>query len=179
MHPSHPKSIDSYKWGLIPEWSKKEHASYNLINSRAETIAEKPSFKHAFYNNRCLIPSSGFYEWKKTPDGKIPYYFKLKERKVFAFAGIYSAWQSPEGKAIKSCSILTTTPNDLIKDFHNRMPVILTKENEDNWINPEIKDKQTLLQMLKPYDANKMESIKVSNYVNDPKNNSIECIVAK
>ncbi|MDA3812792.1 MAG: SOS response-associated peptidase, partial [Candidatus Cloacimonetes bacterium] len=135
--------LKSCKWGLIPFWAKDERIGYKLINSRCETIAEKPSFKFAFQKRRCLIPANGFYEWRKSD--KQPIYIHLKDRELFSFAGIWEIWKSPAGKQIFSCSIITTSSNEKLKNIHHRMPVILQKENEETWLT---EDNSNLLQKL-------------------------------
>jgi len=163
-----------YKWGLIPFWAKDEKISYKLINSRSETIAEKPSFRYAFQKRRCLIPANGFYEWRKSD--KQPFYVRLKDRELFTFAGIWEMWKSPTGKQIYSCSIITTSSNNIMDKIHNRMPVILSKEQEENWLRSN--SKNDLQEMLKPYTDNNMELIPISNEVNSVKNNYPELLSA-
>jgi len=163
-----------YKWGLIPFWAKDEKISYKLINSRSETIAEKPSFRYAFQKRRCLIPANGFYEWRKSD--KQPFYVRLKDRELFTFAGIWEMWKSPTGKQIYSCSIITTSSNNIMDKIHNRMPVILSKEQEVSWLRAN--SKNDLQEMLKPYKDNNMELIPISNEVNSVKNNYPELLSA-
>ncbi|WP_028390981.1 SOS response-associated peptidase [Bacillus cihuensis] len=160
------------RWGLIPFWAKDEKISYKMINARAETIAEKPSFKNAYKKKRCLILADSFYEWKKTPERKIPMRIKLKTDEPFAMAGLWESWKSPEGRPIYSCSVITTTPNKLMSSIHDRMPVILKPEDEKVWLDPSIHDTDYLQQYLKPFDALQMEAFEVSSQVNTPKNNS-------
>ncbi|MBC8386148.1 MAG: SOS response-associated peptidase [Candidatus Cloacimonetes bacterium] len=160
--------IDGFQWGLIPFWAKDAKIVYKLINARAESISEKPSFRNAFQRRRCLIPANGFYEWKK-PE-RIPFYIYLNDRELFTFAGIWEKWLSPEGKEIKTCSIITTDPNHLLKTIHNRMPVILNKEDEQKWID-HTNDKASLSSLLQPYPAEKMKAHIVSKAVNSPENN--------
>jgi len=147
-----------------------------MINVRVETVAEKPAYKHAFLNGRCLILASGFYEWKKQAGEKIPYYISLKDRKMFAFAGISSVWKASDGKIIKTCSIIAIKPNEFIKDIHDRIPVILPKNKESEWINPDNNDVKKLTSLLKSYPAKEMNVYEVSIFVNSPRNNSEECI---
>lgn len=168
--------LDAYKWGLVPHWANDPEMGGRMINARAETIAEKPSFRGPFFSQRCLIIADGFYEWKREGVAKIPYYVKLKDRPVFGFAGLWDHWKSPEGTVIKSCTIITVGPNDFMKGIHDRMPAILPKESEPAWLDPTNKDKAALLSSLKPYDSGQMEAHEVSKAVNDPLNNSEECI---
>ena len=162
------------KWGLIPPWAKDEKIGFKLINARAETIAEKPSFRDAFKKRRCLIIADSFYEWKRSSDDKTktPMRIKLKDNQLFAMAGLWERWKAPLGKTIYSCSVITTAPNRLMEDIHNRMPVILTPENEKVWLNPNTTDLNQLHQLLKPLSEDLMEAYEVSNLVNSPKNNS-------
>lgn len=166
-----PKKVVKMKWGFLPTWSK-----YPMINTRAETINQKLYFKEAFIKHRCLIPATGFYEWKKTPVEKIPYYIHLKTNEYFSFAGIYTISKDIKGKEIYTCSIVTTKPNKLMEDIHDRMPVILTKQEEEIWVDKEMEDEKTLLELLDPYPADLMEAYGVSIRVNSPKNNDRELI---
>ncbi|MEK5149072.1 SOS response-associated peptidase [Psychrobacillus sp. FSL K6-4615] len=160
-------------WGLIPSWSKSEKIGYKLINARSETVESKPSFRHAFLKKRCIIVMDSFYEWVVGPDGKTPMRIKMKDDGMFGAAGLWESWKNPNGQTIHSCTILTTEANTLVKDIHDRMPVILTRENEKEWLNPSLQDKETLKSMLVPFDAALMEVYPVSSEVNSPKNNHI------
>ncbi|MED4206479.1 SOS response-associated peptidase [Neobacillus mesonae] len=165
------------KWGLIPPWAKDLSIGNSLINARAETLAEKPSFKNAFRKKRCLIIADSFYEWRRHEDKtKTPMRIKLKSDGLFALAGIWEQWKSPEGETIFSCSVITTTPNQLMTDIHDRMPVILHPENEKTWLNPAITDTKFLQQIFVPYDEAQMEAYEVSPLVNSPRNNTIDLI---
>lgn len=160
------------RWGLIPFWAKDEKAGYKMINARAETIAEKASFRNAYKKKRCLIIADSFYEWKKTPERKIPMRIKLKNHAPFGMAGLWESWKSPEGISIYSCSVITTVPNELMTSIHDRMPVILKPEDEKDWLNPSINDTAYLQQYLKSFDSEQMEAFEVSTDVNSTKNNS-------
>ncbi|WP_088008565.1 SOS response-associated peptidase [Indiicoccus explosivorum] len=164
------------RWGLIPPWAKDAKIGYKMINARAETAADKPSYRNAFKKKRCLVVADSFYEWRRTEDGKQPMLIRMKNGEPFAFAGLWEAWKSPEGETVYSCSILTTEPNELMETIHDRMPVVLAKEDEQRWIDPSIQDEEILTDMLKPYDGNEMEAYPVSPDVNSPKNNSPELI---
>ncbi len=164
-----PNKITLMKWGLTPGWMKGKSGP---INARSETILEKPMFKRPFLNNRCLIPTSGFYEWKKTKDGKIPYFIHLKNVEMFSFAGIYESHEDAGGKTHFTYAIITTSPNKLMEDIHDRMPVIISKAGEDLWIDNENKDSEPLLSLFKPFKASDMEAYPVSSRVNTPINNS-------
>jgi len=146
-----------FQWGLIPSWAKDPAIGYNMINARAETIAEKPSFREAFKRHRCLIVADGFYEWKKDGKRKVPMQILLKSGEPFAFAGLYEHWRSPDRQVIKSCAIITKDANELIAPVHDRMPVILSQADRTAWIDPDSRDSRRLLSMLKPYPSDEME----------------------
>ncbi len=164
--------LELCKWGLIPFWAKDPKIGYKMINTRAETINEKPSFKYAFQKRRCLIPANGFYEWRK--EDKQPYYFHLKDRELFTFAGIRENWRSPEGEFVRSCSIITTSANNASENIHNRMPVILPQKSESIWLANEEPGK--LIELLQPYPQNKISYHEVSKEVNSVRNNFPELI---
>ncbi len=164
-----PRQLCYFRWGLIPFWAKDEKIGNKMINARAESITEKPSFKHAFKQRRCLIPADGFYEWKNQ-NGKTPFRIKLKNDQPFAMAGIWEAWKNPENTIIYSFSIITTTANELMQSIHERMPVILPQESEEIWLNSNKQDE--LLALLKPYDPNQMYAYEISKLVNSPSNDN-------
>ncbi|HHV65098.1 MAG TPA: SOS response-associated peptidase [Peptococcaceae bacterium] len=168
--------LELFQWGLIPYWANKQTNWSGMINARAETIDIKPSFKHWLSRQRCLIPANGFYEWKKVGRSKIPYFFKLNNRKLFCFAGIWDAWKSPEGKIFKTCAIITTVANEIMSPIHNRMPVILEQEQEGIWLNPSMTDFLELKSLLNPYPAELMNAYQVSTYVNSIYNDTSKCI---
>ncbi len=163
------------KWGLVPFWAKDPSIGYKLINARAETVPEKPSFKHAFKKRRCLILADGFFEWKKDGKHKQPKYIKMKDGKPFAFAGLWEKWKDNQGTPIYTCTILTTEPNELMADIHNRMPVILPKEGYSQWLQWDGETK-ALTDMMKPFPASKMMAYDVPTIVNSPRNDVPECI---
>ena len=164
--------LEFCKWGLIPFWAKDPKIGYKMINTRAETINEKPSYKYAFQKRRCLIPVNGFYEWRKKD--KQPFYIHLKKRELFTFAGIWENWRSPEGEFVQSCSIITTPANDTLENIHNRMPVILPQNSESTWLANE--DPGKLIELLKPYPRSDIIYHEVSKEVNSVRNNSPELI---
>jgi putative SOS response-associated peptidase YedK len=171
------RQLDAFHWGLIPTWAKDKSIGNRMINARGETVAEKPSFKRPFQNQRCLVLADGFYEWRKTPEGKIPTYIHLKDHRPFAFAGLWDRWQPKESdEAIYSCTIITTEPNDLMASIHNRMPVILPPEAHDLWLDPAQQEADRLLPLLKPYPAGLMTAYAVSRQVNSPANDVPACI---
>lgn len=170
-----PAELQFFRWGLIPFWAKDPLIGNKLINSKAETIAEKPSFRHAFRKRRCLVPADGFYEWKKNGT-KVPYRIILGGGSPFAMAGIWESWTSPGGATIHSFSIITTEPNELMAPIHNRMPVILMPDDEKRWL---YEDNETHLQeLLKPYPSKLMKVFPVSSLVNSPHNDSPEVTLA-
>ena len=168
-----PDELRFFRWGLIPYWAKDASIGNKLINARAETLAEKPSFKNAFRNRRCLVPATGFFEWKRNAD-KTPYHIMLKNGDPFCFAGLWDKWVTGDGEIINSFTIITTSPNKLMEQIHDRMPVILHREDEPRWISP-IPD-PSLTTLLKPFPAELMEAFPVSKLVNSPKNDAPEII---
>jgi putative SOS response-associated peptidase YedK len=148
--------LESFLWGLIPSWAKDPSIGHKLINARAETIGEKPSFRTAFKKRRCLIVADGFYEWKHDGQKKVPWYFYLKSGEPFGLAGLYETWMSGK-KPINTCTIITTDANELISPVHSRMPVIVPEEQEQTWLRDDMEDKAALLAVLKPYPAEKMD----------------------
>lgn len=147
----------AFQWGLIPAWASDPSIGSRLINARAETVAEKPSFRNAFKKRRCLIIADAFYESQKVGNKKIPLSFRLKSGIPFGFAGLYETWTSPAGQSMTTCTIVTTEPNDLIRPIHNRMPVIVPKEKTSAWIDPVAYDQKALLSILQPYPSSEME----------------------
>jgi putative SOS response-associated peptidase YedK len=170
------RKIVTMQWGLVPSWAKDQKIGYKMINARSETILEKPSFRNAFKNRRCLIIADGFYEWKTLGKTKIPIYIFLKDKSPFAMAGIYETWQPPTGEPIRTCSIITTQANELMKPIHQRMPVLLDRQDHNTWLDPNA-DEKTLLSMLKPFDPSRMQCHEVSIEVNSPYHNAEDCIL--
>ncbi|MHB8648359.1 MAG: SOS response-associated peptidase [Thermomicrobiales bacterium] len=165
-----PNRVEMMRWGLIPSWAKDPSIGSKMINARAETVAEKPAFRRPLRGQRCLVPASGFFEWKREGDGKIPHFIHLPDEPLFAFAGLYDIWRDPDGQVVKSYTILTTGPNDLMAGIHNRMPVILRREDEDEWLDPDNTEPEQLLPLLRPYPSHAMEAYPVSRIVNSPMN---------
>lgn len=164
------------RWGLIPSWAKDPKIGNKLINARAETLAEKPSFRNAFKRRRCLIIADGFYEWQKLEKRKQPYYIKMQDGNPFAFAGLWESWKSPQGEEIVSCTIVTTAANSLMEPIHDRMPVILSPDECDRWLDSSASEAQVLKNLLKPYNSDEMLAFPVSSTVNSPANDRAECI---
>lgn len=167
------RKAGSIKWGLVPYWAKDKTIK-PLINARAETLHEKPSFKH-LARKRCLIVADSFYEWKREKKSKIPMRFLRKDKRPFAFAGLWDRYRAHD-ETMTTCTIVTTKPNQLVEPVHNRMPAILTKEAQEAWLNPTIQEWNELLPLLKPYSVEEMTMYEVSSIVNSPKNNTKACI---
>lgn len=161
------KRLVRLKWGLIPSWAKDPKIANNLINARAETLQEKPSFRTALAKRRCLIPADGWYEWKKAADGKQPYFFHRRDDALFSFAGLWEAWRSPEGETVNTCTVITTEPNELTAKYHHRMPAILKRSDEKLWLD-EAARVPDLVQLLAPYPADELDIYAVSRAVNSP-----------
>ena len=170
------RRLVQFRWGLIPFWAKDRAFGSRTINARAETVADKPSFRAAFRKRRCLVVADGFYEWRKDNGTKTPVFISLKSRQPFGFAGLHEQWTSPEGESVRSCTIITTGPNDLVRPIHNRMPVILPVDKIATWLDPTIDDRDVLLPLLKPYDADQMTAHDVSRRVNAPINDGPDLI---
>src|SRR5581483_28759 len=173
------KVLKPMRWGLVPYWAKEASIGYKMINARAETLAEKSSFKKSFRERRCLVLADGFYEWCKLKGKRtgVPMRFILKSREPFAFAGLWDAWKRPEGDVLLSFTIITTGANELLRSVHDRMPVILRPQDEDKWLDPDLKNIDHLVPLLMPYPSDMMEGYEVSTLVNSPKNDVPECIL--
>ena len=153
----HPNNLDFFYWGLIPSWAKDISIARKTFNARSETINEKPSFKNAFRRRRCLIPSTGYYEWKKTGAGKVPYLFSLREESIFSFAGLWEYWMDPTGNEVYSTTIITCPANEFAAEYHDRMPVILDRSTRNSWL--EDRPLNELQNMLIPYPADGMQAV--------------------
>jgi putative SOS response-associated peptidase YedK len=169
------RQLSLMRWGLVPAWSKDPQAGPPLINARSETVATKPSFRTAFKRRRCLIPADGFYEWQKQADAKtkIPHYIRMAKDRPFAFAGLWEFWHDE----LESCTIVTTEANELMRPLHDRMPVILSEEQYDRWLDPKNENVAELESLLRPYPPNEMTAFPISTLVNSPRNESPECIL--
>lgn len=164
------------RWGLIPAWSKDAQIGARMINARAETAAEKPAFRAAFKARRCLVPADGFYEWQRAGRQKQPFYFRLRDGTPFALAGLWEEWEAPGSEIIESASVLTTEANELVRPIHDRMPVILQREDYERWLDPETRAAETLRGLLRPYPAGEMSASAVSRRVNNARNDDAGCI---
>ena len=163
------------RWGLIPYWSQDASTGHKMINARSETVADKPAFGEPFRRRRCLIPADGFYEWQRSKRIKQPFHFGMRDDSMFAFAGVWDRWRDATGQVVESCSILTTTPNSLLADVHDRMPVILGSECYELWLDPGFRNTGVLAEMLRPFDARLMRRYPVSNRINSVSNDDAEC----
>jgi putative SOS response-associated peptidase YedK len=150
------RRLSLVRWGLVPSWSKDASGAAKMINARSETASTLPAFRDALRFRRCLVPSDGFYEWQKTGKAKRPFCFEVNEGQLFAFAGLWDRSRDPSGTVLETCSILTTTPNDVTRAIHDRMPVIVDPEGYDLWLDPGRKDTRVVSEILKPYDASQM-----------------------
>jgi putative SOS response-associated peptidase YedK len=164
------------KWGLVPTWAKDTSMGARLINARAETVAEKPAFRQALRQRRCIIPADGFYEWQRTGGRKQPFFFRMRDERPFGFAGLWERWEGEEGQAVNSCTILTTEANDVLRPVHDRMPVILHPEDYSLWLEGDEREQALLREMLRPYPAEEMVGHPVSTLVNSPGNKGPELI---
>ncbi len=172
---AHQRQLQMLRWGLIPSWAKDPAMGAKLINARAETVAEKPSFRSAFRHRRCLVVADGFYEWQKQEGKKQPFYFRLQDGQPFAFAGLWESWKDPNGEVVDSCTILTTEANQLMQPIHDRMPVILASQDYDLWLDPTVQSEQ-LQNLLQPFPSEAMVSYPVSTKVNKPTNDTPELV---
>lgn len=161
--------LKMFRWGLIPSWAKDASIGSRLINARSETAAEKPSFRSAFRRRRCLIPATGFYEWKRLGATKQPYHIRMRDSALFAFAGLWERWQGGEQDAVETCAILTCEPNELMSPIHNRMPVILEPSDYNLWLDTGVTDTNVLKPLMKSYPADRMIAYPVSARVNTPR----------
>jgi len=170
-------SLRTMRWGLVPHWAKDEKISAKLINARAETVAEKPSFRDGFKKRRCLVFADGYYEWTTHEGAKRPIYIKPKTEKVIAFAGIWASWNRPDSEPLQSYSIITTSANTDLDKAHHRMPVVLPRDSLQAWISPQTPQEE-ILQLLRPSPGGTFAYHFVSNYVNSPRNEGMQCIQA-
>jgi putative SOS response-associated peptidase YedK len=171
-----PDSIQFFSWGLQPFWAKDTKSIKRSINARAETLTEKPSFRSLLSSKRCLVPADGFYEWRVTPQGKVPHRILLKSEDLFSFAGLWDEWvDKASGEVLHTFTIITTEANELVKPIHDRMPVILSTDGEELWLD-EHEKQEDLLSLLTPYKAEDMQAYPVSPLINSPLNNVPEVL---
>ena len=172
-------TADFFLWGLIPSWSKDPGIANKLINARGETITEKPSFRGGFKYKRCLILADGFYEWKAQPGAKTktPYFIHMKDHSLFAFAGLWDEWHAPDGGTLRTCTIITTEPNELMSSLHNRMPLILDRTNYAGWLETAPQNPVNLLPLIRSFPSDRMSAHPVSTMVNVPGHDRPECVL--
>ena len=168
------RKFSTMRWGLIPSWATDMSIGNRTLNARSETVTTTSSFRDSILTKRCLIPADGFYEWRAMGSVKQPYCFEVGEGDLFALAGLWDQWKSPDGKIIESCTILTTTPNSLVADMHDRMPVIVTPDKYEVWLDPDVTDFDAIRDILKPYDADSMRRYPVSTKINNSQNEGAE-----
>jgi putative SOS response-associated peptidase YedK len=164
------REMNFYKWGLVPSWAKDKSMGARLINARSETVQEKPSFREAFKQRRCIIPADGFYEWKRTDGKKQPFFFRMQDERPFGFAGLWDRWEGTSGEVIHSCTILATEANEVLRPVHDRMPVILHPEEYSLWLEAEARERESLMELLRPYPAEEMVGYPVNASINSPRN---------
>ncbi len=170
-----PEHFRPHRWGLIPFWAKDFKIGYKMINARIETVHQKPAYKYALQKRRCLVPFDGFYEWEKTPEGKIPHRIITTNTELFSVAGLWERWKSPTGEMVHSFTVLTMPPNDLMKNIHDRMPALLLPEEERLWIDNNLSAEEAL-KVIKPYPSEYMHAYHVSTRVNNVRENDAELI---
>jgi putative SOS response-associated peptidase YedK len=176
QNPKEPvRELSLMRWGLIPSWAKDSSAATSMINARSETASTKPAFRDALKSRRCLIPADGFYEWQKNGKVKQPFCFEVNDGELFAFAGLWDRWRDAGGNWIKTCSILTTTPNAVTSPVHDRMPDILNTDSYDLWLDPGMKNTAAVSELLKPCDPRLMRCYPVSTLINHVANDDAEC----
>lgn len=171
-----PRLLVFFRWGLIPYWAKDISIGSKLINARAETLLDKPSFRDSFKKRRCIIVADSFFEWKKCANKKIPYRIFMKDKTPFAMAGLWEKWSPPQGSPLLTCTIITTEANSLLEPLHHRMPVILKPEETATWLDPSQQNPAQIKYLLKPYPSEDMEYYTVSSLVNSPSNTSPDII---
>ncbi|MEW6752766.1 MAG: SOS response-associated peptidase [Candidatus Latescibacterota bacterium] len=175
---SEQRSPVTLRWGLVPFWAKDPAIGNRMINARADGLADKPAYRAPLRRRRCLIPASGFYEWRQGAGGKIPTYVHLRDHGLMGLAGLWDEWRSPEGEVLRSCTIVTTSPNAFMAPIHDRMPVILPAAREAAWLDPAVTDVARLTPLLVPYTGTDLEAHAVSRKVNDPGYDAPDCIQA-
>jgi len=183
--PGGPRELALLRWGLIPYWAKEAAIGNKMINARAESVAEKPAYKHSFKKKRCLVVADGFYEWKREGKGKQPYLIRRSDKQPFAFAGLWSTWRGPEARTsggpgdappVETFTILTTAANDVLRPLHDRMPVVVRPEDFALWLDPAVDDAGRLAPLLAPAPAEGWETVPVSRAVNSPAHDAADCV---
>jgi putative SOS response-associated peptidase YedK len=170
------RELSLMHWGLIPSWAKEAGIGARMINARGETVAEKPAFRGPFRSRRCLVIADGFFEWKREGERKQPYYITMRDRRPFAFAGLWDRWAATGAPPVESCTIVTTAPNEVLAPIHDRMPVILPPASHAAWLDPAVRESERLQPLLQPFDASAMLAYPVSPRVNNPRNDDRDLI---
>ncbi|HEY8496639.1 MAG TPA: SOS response-associated peptidase [Limnochordales bacterium] len=165
-----------FRWGLIPYWAQDPSIGRKLINARAETVAVKPAFRHSLRRRRCLVPADGFYEWQAVNGRKQPMRIVLSRGGLFAFAGLWDRWRSPDGEEVYSCVIITTDANERMRPIHHRMPVILSPDDYDLWLDPDVQEPEAVLPLLRPAPEDLLRAYPVSTLVNSPRHDDPACV---
>lgn len=168
--------LREFKWGLVPSWAKDSSGATKMINARGETMFEKPAFKFAARKHRCILPASGFFEWRTERGKKQPYHFRLKGGKPMALAGLWERWHNPSGEPLLTCAIVTTEPNEAVEPFHNRMPVIIRDEDMEAWLDSEREEPRDLLPIIEPYPADEMDCFAVTKKMSRAGYEGPECV---
>jgi len=169
------RRLTEMRWGLVPSWVRNPTSGRRMINARVETVAEKPAFRDSVVHRRCVVAADGFYEWQRSSGGKQPYLVRLNDGAPFGFAGLWDGWRSPEGHVLDTFTILTTAANALVEPIHKRMPVMLNRQQREAWLMPWT-GSESIQQFSEPFPALAMEAIPVSDYVNNPAHDSVECL---
>jgi putative SOS response-associated peptidase YedK len=170
------RTLVMLRWGLIPSWAKDPKIGFQCINAKAETAAEKPSFRSAFKKRRCLVIATGFYEWRVQGRTKQPLWIGMRSKRPFAFAGLWEHWKPAEEEPLETCTIITTEPNELMRPIHNRMPVILAPVSYDQWLDPTFQHIEPLKALLRPYLSEELTAYPVSTFVNNPRHDAPQCL---
>lgn len=175
--PPRSREATTLRWGLTPGWARVDEPASRLVNARAETLAEKPSFRDALRSRRCIVPATGFYEWENIGRAKQPWYFRWRdEERPILFAGLWESWRSPTGDMVESCALVTTEPNDVMRPVHDRMPAMLGLEHIEPWLDPAVTDVTLLASALRPASASEMTATRVDDYVSNVQHEGPECL---
>jgi len=176
IHDGRKNKMGELRWGLVPNWAKDEKLASGMINARSETLLHKPAFRTLVSRKRCIVPADGFYEWKKNGAAKQPMRIVMKDRQIFSMAALYDTWVRPDGSKVSTCTVITTTPNELMAPIHDRMPVILRPEDEQVWLDRGNQDVGLLTSLLQPYASDRMHAYAVPSLVGNVKNETAACI---
>ena len=174
--PKKKSELTALHWGLLPSWAKTDDGATQLVNARAETLTAKPSFRDAFKSRRCVIPASGFYEWEAIGRARKPWLFRRRDERPFGLAGLWESWRAPDGTTFETCAVITTEPNELMRPIHHRMPVMLTPEQFEPWLDPSTTQPETLAPLLRIAPAEAMSAFAVSTHVSNVRHDGPECL---